>query len=112
MSRGVGGWAEVIAKDDIMIVYEYGSYDWNEPEHYNDERIRDGSISIYKHNIPEKLRESLSELLKKGCIEIVNFQNCWHTLEGYDFVALSILCKIAREYDKNHEFPNYIGWHT
>lgn len=99
MSKGVGGWAKVISEDDILIKYEYGSYDWNRPEYYNDEKILDGSITVYKQNILEKLRENLNEFLKSGDIEIVNCSNCWHTIGSYDFVALSLLTKIAREYD-------------
>ena len=112
MSRGVGGWAKVIFEDDILIKYEYGSYDWNRPEYYNDEKIRDGSITVYKQNIPEKLRENLAEFLKSSSIEIVNCSKCWHTIENHDFVALSLLAKIAREYDEKHEFPDYMGLHT
>lgn len=109
MSMGDGGWAKIIAEDDTMVIYEYGSYNLNEPEHRNREKISDGSIIIYKQKFSGKLYKSCAEMLKAGIIEVNNCSNCWHISEGYDYIARYLIGRIADKYNRNQEFPEYVG---
>ena len=60
MSRGFGAYAKLIAEDESSVIYEYGSYNLNEPGHSNDEHIKDGTITIQKNCFVD------SEIQRKG----------------------------------------------
>lgn len=48
MSLGIGAVAKLILQDDTTVIYEYGGFNWNEPEYENLEYIKDGLITIDK----------------------------------------------------------------
>lgn len=59
MSRGYGGFAELILEDDMTVIYSYGNLNLNEPGHENRENISDGLITISKEAFvePEKVEK-------------------------------------------------------
>lgn len=61
MSRGIGAHAKKVLEDDETVIYEYGGYNLNEPEYWNENHILDGTITIQKNcfvepEIHEKLK--------------------------------------------------------
>lgn len=42
MSRGIEVKAKLILQDDKTVIYEYGSYNWNEENYRNIEQVCDG----------------------------------------------------------------------
>ena len=52
MSLGYLGCANKSDEDEKAVIYTYGSVNWNETEHKNDERITDGIITINKSVLP------------------------------------------------------------
>ena len=48
MSRGIGAHAKKVLEDDETVIYEYGGYNLNEPEYWNENHILDGTITIQK----------------------------------------------------------------
>lgn len=47
--EGIGVKEKLILQDDKTVIYEYGSYNWNEEKYRNiDEQVFDGTISIQK----------------------------------------------------------------
>lgn len=52
MSLGYIGYAKKTEEDEKIVIYSYGSANWNETEHKNDERITDGIITINKSVLP------------------------------------------------------------
>ena len=46
MSLGYLGCAKKSDEDEKAVIYTYGSVNWNETEHKNDERITDGIITV------------------------------------------------------------------
>jgi len=106
MSLGIGGWAYLTLENESIIQYKYGSFDWNNPEHYNDDKKCDGQIIIHK-GLLSKPSDS-SRLIKERVIEIVNCCNCWaKTRDEFeiDTIALSLLYKIFKEYRISNQFP-------
>ena len=53
MSLGIGSFCKLIAQDENTIIYEYGSYNLNEPKYENKHRISDGIITISKSSLIE-----------------------------------------------------------
>ena len=121
MSIGFGGHCHKIIEDDEFIIYEYFSYNWNEPRSVNDEKIFDGSITIRKNSllepeIHEKFRRMpngrrrkfikkvlvdvpLDELLAAGDIQIENSSFAWKILpNGVDLMAYRLCRKIFLHY--------------
>lgn len=39
MSKGIGVKAKLILQDDKTVIYEYGSYNWNEENYRNIEQV-------------------------------------------------------------------------
>ena len=60
-------------ENESTVQYEYGSFDLNNPEHYNDDKKCDGQITIHK-DLLSKLSDS-AQLIKDRVIEIVNCSN-------------------------------------
>lgn len=48
MSIGIGGWAYLTSENENTVQYKYGSFNWNDPEYHNDDKICDGKIIIHK----------------------------------------------------------------
>ena len=61
MSRGIGAHAKKVLEDDETVIYEYGGYNLNEPEYWNENHILDGTITIQKNCFvePEVVERSL-----------------------------------------------------
>ena len=136
MSKGTGAYANKILEDEKTVVYEYGSYDLNDPDHRNAERKCDGSIIISKHcftepEIHEKIKRDRGgrkklivkrvttdtdyrKMIGEGAIEIENCSNCWQTAddEKVDVMALHILFCLFRKYQHEGKIPEHIGYDT
>lgn len=48
MSLGIGAFCKLIVEDEGTAIYEYGSYNHNEPNYRNEQEIADGIITIKK----------------------------------------------------------------
>lgn len=136
MSMGIGGFAVKVLEDAETVVYKYGGYNLNEPQFRNEERVRDGSITISKScfaepDIREKVKKmpngrkklvvkripvgvDFRKMIKGGLIEVENCGNCWQTfdeVDNADIAAIRILFKILQEYQVNGEIPEHISYH-
>lgn len=131
MSLGYIGYAKKTEEDEKIVIYSYGSANWNEAEHKNDERITDGIITINKSVLPaievvEKIKRSsggrkikivknkldvdVFELIKNGTIQIENTDNCWSmNADGVDTIAISLCSEIMDSYREKQVFPWNIG---
>ncbi len=137
MSMGIGGFAVKVLEDAETVIYEYGGYNLNEPQFRNEERVRDGSITIPKScfaepDIHEKVKKmpggrkklvvkripagvDFRKMIKDGLIEVENCKNCWQTsdeVDNADIAAIRILYEIFQEYQVNGEIPEHISYHT
>lgn len=48
MSIGIGAHANLIAEDKNTVMYEYGSYNLNDPQFRNENHLLDGFITIQR----------------------------------------------------------------
>lgn len=103
MSRGIGGWARKITEDSANVIYEYGSYNDNNPKLKNPNYIYDGKITINKIAFVEEF--TVMELIMKKLIEVKNCSNCWETIDNIDIIALHILRKLFSKYQDTGEIP-------
>jgi len=106
MSLGIGGWAYLTLENGSIVQYKYGSFNWNNPKHYNDDKICDGKITIHKDLLLET--PDNSQWIAKQVIEIVNCSNCWaKTSDEFEIetIAFSLIYKILKEYRISNEFP-------
>lgn len=131
MSLGYVGYAEKVEEDGKTIIYAYGSVNWNEIEHKNDERITDGIITINKSEVPDvevvekikrlsggkkikivknKLDVNVFDLIKNESVQIENTSNCWSmNADGVDTIAISLCNGIMDSYREKQVFPWNIG---
>ncbi len=137
MSMGIGGSAVKVMEDAETVIYEYGGYNLNEPRFRNEERVRDGSITITKScfaepDIHEKIKKTpggrkklvvkripvgvdFRKMIKDGLIKVENCGNCWQTVDevdNADIAAIRVLSEIFQEYQVNGEIPEHISYHT
>lgn len=137
MSMGIGGSAVKVLEDEKTVIYEYGGYNLNEPRFRNEQRIRDGSITIPKScfaepDIHEKIKKTPSgrkklvvkripvrvdyrKMIEDGLIDVENCGNCWqysNENDKVDITALRILSKIFEEYQVDGEIPESVSYHT
>ena len=106
MSNEVGGWAYLTEEIESVVKYKYGSFNREDPKYYNDGKICDGQIIIHK-DLLSKFPDR-SQFGKNKVVEFKNCSNCWAATTdefGIDFVALALLGKIFKEYDKTKIFP-------
>ena len=137
MSRGIGAYANKIMEDESSVIYEYGSYDLNDPVYRKEDRICDGLIEIQKDcfvepEIHEKLKKMPSgkkklikkripvpvhykELIEDGRIVVENCSHCWRTT-GDDFqtdvMAGLLLSEIFLQYQKEGKIPESISYNV
>jgi len=134
MSLGIGSFCKLIAQDDKIVIYEYGSFNLNEPEYKNENRIADGIITIKKSGLIEpeihdKIKRlpngkkkriikrvpkeiHFSDLIINKLITIENCSHCWKTTEeGIDVFALSTVWYIFREYQEKGYLPERLCIH-
>lgn len=133
MSIGRGGSAKRILEDGETVVYEYYSFEQNEPGFDIDDIREKGTISIGKdcfvdpeiHEKTKKLpsgRKKLivkriprqvdtDEMLREGHITIENCDPCFRKSTGewqIDVMALTLLRKILQEYQENEIIPENV----
>ena len=137
MSKGIGVKAKLILQDDKTVIYEYGSYNWNEENYRNIEQVCDGMVSIQKTcflkpEIHEKIKRfpnSKKKLITKkipvdvdylkaideGLIIIENCSNCGEATDDekqLDVMVLHILCYLFLRYQEEGNIPEYIGYYV
>ena len=95
MSMGYGGRCQKLSEDDTEVLYLYGAYDLNHPEHpepANRDREMDGSFTI-----------------EKSTLEISSIHNSRfsHSLrkDGTDSIGIRIADKCIRDFQKTGVFP-------
>lgn len=95
MSMGYGGRCQKLSEDDQQVLYLYGTYDLNHPEHpeaANRNREMDGSFTI-----------------EKSTLEISSIHNSHfsHSLrkDGTDYIGIRLADKCIRVFQKSGEFP-------
>lgn len=133
MSRGFGGWCYIADQDENTVIYQYGSYNWNEPQYRNETHLADGMLvmdknSLVEPDIHEKIKRfpngkkklivkrivvnvPYSELYENGKIEIQNCSNCWRTLyNNKDFVAWHLIMIVFRKYQEDGHLPERVSY--
>ena len=134
MSIGIGAFCKLIAQDENIVIYEYGSYDLNEISYRNENRIADGIITINKSaliepEIHKKIKRfpngkrkriikrvprdiSLSDLFDSKLVTVENCSHCWQTAEnGIDVMAHTTVWHIFLEYQEKGQIPNSLSIH-
>lgn len=133
MSLGVGGYADLAATDDKLIIYEYGAFNWDIPECINEENIKDGIITIERdcflepeiHSKIKKMPSKRKRLItKKVTIDVdyettidkekIKIENCstaWQYTEKkhIDIMALQLLRKLLYQYQIDGKIPENIS---
>ena len=135
MSKGIGAFAKLLSEDDVDIIYEYSSYNLNEPKYRNMTHICDGHITIKRkcftepeiHRKIKKMPNGKKKLITKriliyvdynkmiddGLIEVKNCTNCWEENDKHiDVMALHILFYIFHEYQKGSKIPTSISYNV
>lgn len=133
MSLGYGGWCYIAVQDERTVIYQYGSYDLNNPDYRNTEHICDGTITIdkttlVKPEIHKKLKcfpngkkkliikriavdVPYKELLENGHLKIQNSKNCWWiTEDGNDYIAWCLVWNIFYEYQNTGNIPDKVSY--
>ena len=132
MSLGIGSFCKLIAQDENTIIYEYGSYNLNDPKYENKHRISDGIITISRSSLIEpeihdKIKRfpngkkkriikrvpkdiPLSDLLENKLVIIENCSNCWKTnVDNIDVMALTTIRYIFLEYQEKGHLPESLS---
>lgn len=137
MSRGIGAHANKVLESENTVIYEYGGYNLNNPQFYNEDHLYDGRIAIQKDcfaesEIHEKIKRMPSgkkklvtkripvsveygEMLKDGRIVVKNCSNCWCTTEGdfqIDIMVCHLLFYIFLRYQEEGEIPESISYNV
>ena len=134
MSLGYGGTCKKELEDENMVIYSYSSYNLNEEQFRNPGRIYDGTITINKScliepEIHEKIKRmpsgrkklivkripkgiDISEMIEQGQLQIENSNNTWKTLQGFDYIAISLCRLIFREYQLNGSLPEKCSYNV
>lgn len=128
MSMGFGGWCHIVEQDENTVIYEYGSYNLNDPKHYNEIHLSDGIFVIDKNSLVEpyvyeKIKRlpngkkkyivkrifvdvPYTELYESGKIEIQNCSNCWKTTaDDIDVIAWKLIREVFKIYQENWQLP-------
>ena len=137
MSRGIGAHANKVAEDENTVIYEYGSYNWNDPKYRNEDHLYDGTISILRDcfaepEIYEKVKKMPSwrkrlivkripvdveygKMLEDGRIVVENCSNCWQTTANdlqVDIMACHLLFYIFLRYQEEGKVPESISYNA
>lgn len=97
MSMGYGGRCQKLSEDDQQVLYLYGAYDLNHPEHpeaTNQDRKMDGSFTIEKST------------LGISSIHNSHFSHS-HRKDGTDFIGIRLADKCIRDFQKTGMFPEW-----
>lgn len=131
MSLGIGAFTRLVAKDDKIVLYEYGDYNLNISSYRNEDHICDGLISIHKecfiepetHKKLKKFPGGRKKIIRKRVIEPVNYikfvdegyiiiencSTCWETTstdDHIDMMALRLVNKILKKYQEEGIIPD------
>ena len=132
MSLGIGAFCKLIAEDEETVIYEYGSFNLNEPDYRNEQKIADGIITIKKSSLIEpeihdKIKRlpngkkkqiikrvpqdiSLSKLFNNKSIIVENCSHCWKTNDiGIDVMASTTVWYIFFEYQEKGRLPESLS---
>lgn len=134
MSRGLGAHANKIIEDEKAVVYEYGGFNYNEAQYYNENHILDGTITIPKNcfiesDIHEKIKRmpsgrkklivkripvsvNYSKMIEEGRITVENCSNCWKTTDDdkqIDVMVSHILFQLFLRYQEEGKVPDSIN---
>lgn len=134
MSLGYGGSCKRELEDENMIIYSYSSYNLNEEQFRNSDRIYDGTITINKSclieaEIHEKIKKKpngrkklivnripksidIFEMIAQGQIQIENSKNTWKMLQSFDYIAISLCRIIFHEYQLNGILPEKCSYNV
>lgn len=135
MSMGIGAYADKILEDEKTVIYQYGSYNLNDPNSGNEQRKCDGGITVLKScfaepEIHEKIKRTpggrkklivkripvkvdYPKMIEDGSVEIENCTKCWQTAgdeKKTDIMALHILFPLFQKYQETGEIPEHIGY--
>lgn len=133
MSRGFGGWGYIADQDKNTVLYQYGSYNLNDPQYRNEEHLSDGIIvidkkSLVEPDIHEKIKRfpngkkrlivkkivvevPYRELYRYGKIQIQNCSNCWETrFDNKDFIAWRLVERVFSKYQEDGQLPEKIHY--
>ena len=134
MSLGIGAFCKLIAEDEETVIYEYGSFNLNEPDYINEQKIADGIITIKKSSLIEpeihdKIKRfpngkkkriikriprnvPLEKLFDDKSIVVENCSHCWKTFEnGLDVMASTTVWYIFQNYQENGVLPETLCIH-
>lgn len=137
MSIGIGAYANLITVDEHDAIYEYGSYNLNDPGYRNENCICDGMIMIQREcfaepeihekrkRLPSGRKKSVikripvtvayEEMIEDGRITVANCSNCWRTARNdlqVDIMACRLLFKIFRLYQEEGEIPESVSYNV
>jgi len=137
MSRGIGAHANKVAEDEHTVIYEYGSYNLNDPMFRNENHIYDGIITIQRDcfaepEVHEKIKKMPSgkkklitkripvpvhyeEMIENGRIVVQNCSNCWSTTEDsfhIDVMVDHLLFYIFLLYQEEGKIPESISYNV
>ena len=132
MSLGIGAFCKLIAQDDETAIYEYGSYNLDDPNNKNKDRIADGMITIKKSSLIEpdihdRIKRlpngkkkriikrvpndiPLANLFNSKSVIVENCSHCWKINDvGIDVMACSTVWKIFMEYQEKGCLPEHLS---
>ena len=133
MSRGYGGYMDLIADDSAALMYTYCCYNVNNTAYKKYMELADGEIVISRTafvepEIHSKLKKMPSgrkcivekrvrqdvpweDLFDSGMIIVKNASGTWCTdSDGIDIMALKMLFEVFNEYQDTGEIPRHISW--
>ena len=133
MSLGYGGSCKKELEDEYTVIYAYLSYNYNDKEYLNENRIFDGTIMIKKSGfiepeIHEKNKKmpngkkklvvkripqdvDIDELIQKGDVTIDNSPNTWSTYNDVDIIARTLCFIIFRKYQEEGIIPDALSFY-
>ena len=133
MSRGIGGYMNLIAADDTMLIYSYCCYNLNNDDWREMQKMEDGEIfidraALVEPEIHRKMKRtpsgrkmliekrvprdySFSDMLGAGQVTIKNASGTWmKSPDGIDLMACKMLYKFFREYQETGVIQEHIGY--
>lgn len=133
MSRGIGGYMNLIAADVTMLIYSYCCYNVNNDDWRKMQKMEDGEIfidraALVEPEIHQKMKRmpsgrkklikkrvprdySFSDMLGAGQVTIKNASGTWMmSPDGIDLMACKMLYKFFREYQEIGVIQEHIGY--
>ena len=133
MSRGFGGYMDLVANDSTTLMYTYCCYNVNNDDYKKYMGLADGEIVISrdalvepdihsklkkmpsgrKRIIEKRVRQDVpwEDLFSNGRVTVKNASGTWQTNSaGVDIMAFKMLFKLFNEYQDTGEIPEHISW--